>query len=139
MFAEKMASIVGPSYVAALASGAVYGLTQTPQAKYRRTTRILLNTYINNVGKTGSRWANNTAAAVFLYVVIGKLINHVFLEEFEDLHVPEPAKVAIYGGVTGAVYKSTRGVRPMMLGSVLGGLIGSSYAYVYMRWRFSEQ
>ena len=80
-------------------------------------------------------FANNTASAVFLYVIIGKLINHIFLEEFEDFKVPEPMKVAIYGGVTGAVYKSTRGVRPMMLGSVLGGIIGSTYAYSYMRWR----
>ena len=106
-----------------------------PPPKARRTTRILLNTYINNVGKNSSRFANNTAACVFLYVVIGKLINHIFLEEFEDFNVPEPMKVAIYGGVTGALYKSTRGVRPMVLGSVLGGLLGTSYAYAWMRFK----
>ena len=60
------------------------------------------------------------------------------MEEFEDFHVPETAKVAIYGGVTGAVYKSTRGVRPMMLGSVLGGVIGTLYAQAWMRMKSTE-
>ena len=87
MFAEKMASIVGPTYVGALGAGMAYGLTQTPEAKYRRTTRILMNKYINVVGKNGFRFANSSAAAVFLYVVTGKLLNHIFLEEFEDFHV----------------------------------------------------
>lgn len=78
MFMEKMASIVGPSYVLALFGGAFYGLTLGVPPKARRTTRILLNTYLNNVGKTSSRFANNTAAAVLLYVFTGKLINFIF-------------------------------------------------------------
>ena len=97
-----------------------------------------MNKYINTVGRTGTKYANNAAAAVFLYVVIGKLLNHVFLEEFEDYHVNDYAKVAIYGGVTGAMYKSTRGVRPMMLGGVLGAVLGSSFNYAFMRWRTQE-
>ena len=98
-----------------------------------------MNAYINNIGRNGTRFANNTAAAVILYVDMGKLINHIFLEEFEDFHVNETAKVAIYGGITGAVYKSTRGVRPMVLGSVLGAMVGSTYAYLYMKYRFKEE
>ena len=97
-----------------------------------------MNKYINNVGKTGSRFANNSAAAVLLYVVVGKLMNHIFLEEFEDYYVNDYAKVAIYGGCTGMLYKSTRGYRPMMLGGVMGCVIGSSFNYAFMRWRTQE-
>ena len=82
IFMEKMASIVGPSYILALFGGGFYGMTIPPPPKARRTTRILLNTYLNNVGKTSSRFANNTAAAVLLYIVTGKLINFIFQEEF---------------------------------------------------------
>ena len=46
-----------------------------------------MNKYINVVGKNGFKFANNSAAAVFLYVVTGKLLNHIFLEEFEDFHI----------------------------------------------------
>ena len=87
------------------------------------------------MGRTSSRFANNTAACVFLYMAIGKLFDHVFLEEWEELNVPEPMRVVLYGSVTGAVYKSTRGRAPMMLGAALGGVVGSAYAYAWMRFR----
>ena len=136
MFMEKMASIVGPSYVFALVGGAFYGLTLTVPPKARRTTRILLNSYLNNVGKTSSRFANNTAAAVLLYVFTGKLINFIFLEELEDFKLSGLAQNAIYGGVAGAIYKSTRGVRPMMLSAILGATIGSGYSYLWKEGYF---
>ena len=136
MFMEKMASIVGPSYVFALVGGAFYGLTLNVPTKARRTTRILLNSYLNNVGKTSSRFANNTAAAVLLYVFTGKLINFIFLEELEDFKLSGLAQNAIYGGVAGAFYKSTRGVRPMMLSAMLGATIGSGYAYLWKEGYF---
>ena len=136
MFMEKMASIVGPSYVFALVGGAFYGLTLSVPPKARRTTRILLNSYLNNVGKTSSRFANNTAAAVLLYVFTGKLINFIFLEELEDFKLSGLAQNALYGGVAGAIYKSTRGVRPMMLSAMLGATIGSGYAYLWKEGYF---
>ena len=88
---EKMASQVGPAYVIAMGVGSLYGGMQVPPAKARRTTRLLINTYINNIGKTGSRWANNTAAAVLLYVMTGKAINWIFLEEIEDFGMNKTA------------------------------------------------
>ena len=131
MFTEKMAAVVGPSYVGAFAIGSIYGLTQVPDAKQRRTVRLLVNTYLNNVGKTASRFGNNAAAAVFLYILTGKLINHVFMEEFDDFGVTDRYKNTIYGGVAGAIYKSTRGPRPMVLGAVLGAAAGTTYSWVY--------
>ena len=131
IFMEKMASIVGPSYVIALFGGGFYGATMVPPPRARRTTRILLNTYLNNIGKTSSRFANNTAAAVLLYVFTGKLINFVFQEELEDFELNTTMQNAVYGGAAGAIYKSTRGFRPMILASVLGAGIGSAYAYAW--------
>ncbi len=63
----------------------------------------MANTYLNNIGKTASRFGNNTAAAVFLYILTGKLINHIFLEEFDDFGVTDRYKNTIYGGVAGAI------------------------------------
>ena len=128
---EKMASIVGPSYVLALFGGGFYGATMVPPPRARRTTRILLNTYLNNIGKTSSRFANNTAAAVLLYVFTGKLINFIFQEELEDFELNTTMQNALYGGAAGAIYKSTRGFRPMILSTFLGAALGSGYAYAW--------
>ena len=136
IFMEKMASIVGPSYILALFGGGFYGMTMVPPPKARRTTRILLNTYLNNVGKTSSRFANNTAAAVLLYIVTGKLINFIFLEEFEDFKLSANMQNGLYGGIAGAIYKSTRGFRPMILSAVLGASIGSAYSYAWQKGMF---
>lgn len=126
-----MASIVGPSYVLALFGGGFYGMTMVPPPKARRTTRILINTYLNNIGKTSSRFANNTAAAVLLYVATGKLINFLFLEELQDFKLNNLMQSALYGGFTGMIYKCTRGTRPMILSAFLGASIGSMYSYAW--------
>lgn len=132
-FMEKMASQVGPAYIFAMAIGGIYGGIQVPPAKSRRTTRMLINTYINNIGKTSSRFANNTAAAVFLYIMTGKFINWVFLEEIEDFGMNKTAQNILYGGAAGAIYKCTRGFKPMMLSTCLGAGISCTYHYVYTR------
>ena len=87
MFSGILGTLVGPAYVGAFGAGTVYGLLQRPDAKLARTRRLLLNAYVNNVGKTATRFANNSAAAVLLYIMTGKLLNFVFEEEFEDFNI----------------------------------------------------
>eukprot|EP00345_Euplotes_harpa_P013165 CAMPEP_0168335846 /NCGR_PEP_ID=MMETSP0213-20121227/11168_1 /TAXON_ID=151035 /ORGANISM="Euplotes harpa, Strain FSP1.4" /LENGTH=115 /DNA_ID=CAMNT_0008340883 /DNA_START=24 /DNA_END=371 /DNA_ORIENTATION=+ len=62
VFHEKLGSIIGPSYVGAFGLGMLYGATKTPPQRARRTYRLAINNYLNEVGKTSSRWANQTAA-----------------------------------------------------------------------------
>ena len=128
-----MAAIVGPSYVCAMICGGCYGMTMSPPPKTRRTKRIMLNTYLNSIGKTSSRFANNTAAAVLLYVFTGKMINFIFQEELEDFRPSATLQSALYGGVAGAIYKSTRGFRPMILSTVLGATVGSLYSFAWTK------
>ena len=128
-----MAGLVGPSYVIAFVGGGLMGLSQVPPPKSRRTTRLLVSSYVNNIGKTSFRYANNTGAAVLMYLLTGKAIEFIFKEEFEDFHVMETGKSAIYGAAAGTIYKSTRGFRPMVLSAVLGATIGSTYAYAWQK------
>ncbi len=73
-----MASLVGPVYVGAFALGAFKGITVRPEAKMTRTRRLMIVSYLNNSGKTATRFANNSAAAVLLYIITGKMINFIF-------------------------------------------------------------
>ncbi len=127
MFAERMASVIGPSYVLSFFVGAAIGLTKVPPPRARRTTRLLVNNYLNNIGKTSASFGNNVGAAVFMYLFIGKSLNFIFQEELEG--ISEINRSALFGAVTGAIYKSTRGIRPIFLGSLLGAGIGSLYTY----------
>ena len=134
MFTEKLGATIGPSYVASFFLGGAIGLTKLPPPKNRRTTRLMLNSYMNNIGKTSSRFGNNVGGGIFMYIMMGKFINFLFLEELEDVSVP--AQNAIFGGLTGALYKSTRGKRAMALGSVLGAGMGSLYGYAWSQGYF---
>ena len=134
MFTEKLAATIGPSYVASFFLGGFIGLTKVPPPTRRRTRRLMMNSYMNNVGKTSSRFGNNVGGAIFMYIMVGKFINFLFLEELEDVSVP--TQNAVFGGITGALYKCTRGRRAMGLGSALGASVGSLYAYLWGKGYF---
>jgi hypothetical protein len=40
----------------------------------------------------------------------------------------ETGRSALFGAVTGSIYKSTRGLRPILFASVLGAACGSAYS-----------
>ena len=86
----------------------------------------MVNSYLNNVGKTSARFGNNVGGAILMYITMGKFLNFLFLEEFEDFTNAQ-AQSAIFGACSGALYKCTRGPRAMVLASVMGAGIGSAY------------
>ena len=84
MFTERLSATIGPSYICSFIVGGIYGLTKVPPARHRRTTRLMINSYLNNVGKTSARFGNNVGGAILMYITMGKFLNFLFLEEFED-------------------------------------------------------
>ena len=78
-----------PYFILAFALGACVGLTKVPPPKARRTTRLLVNNYLNNIGKTSAKFANGTAACIFLYLLTGKFLNYMLLEELEHFNVTQ--------------------------------------------------
>ena len=47
----------------------------------------MINSYVNNIGKTSARFGNNVGGAIFMYIMVGKTVNFLFLEELENLGV----------------------------------------------------
>ena len=85
MFTEKLAATIGPSYVASFFLGGFIGMTKAPPLRNRRSKKLMINAYINNVGKTSARFGNNVGGAIFMYIMMGKFMNFLFLEEFEEI------------------------------------------------------
>ena len=78
MFQEKLGATIGPSYVGAFFLGGLIGLTKVPPPKSRRTTKLMVNSYLNNVGKTSARFGNNVGGAILMYIFTGKVIAFAF-------------------------------------------------------------
>lgn len=119
--------------------GSVYGVVAgRPQQWKKRSMRLIVNNYVNSIGKTSSRFANSTAAAIFLYLLVGKATYYIFKEELEE-YTTEIGRAALYGGLTGGLYKCIYGRYPMLLSSVLGALfsVGLTYGHQKAMFRFS--
>ena len=78
MFTEKLSATIGPSYVGAFFVGGFMGLMVKPPLRNRRTKRLLINSYLNNVGKTSLRFGNNVGGAILMYITMGKFLNFLF-------------------------------------------------------------
>ena len=64
---------------------------------------------------------NAFAGAGLMYYLVGSTLNLFFEDEFKDFQPLH--KNMICGSITGALYKSTLGFTPTMVGGVLGGSI----------------
>jgi hypothetical protein len=69
------------------------------------------------VGKHTTRCANAGASITLMYCMLKKIINFIFEEEIQVLSPIQ--KQFLYGFMTGALYKSTRGWKPMLLAGTL--------------------
>ena len=135
MFTERLSATIGPSYVCSFFIGGLMGLAKLPPPRHRLNKRLMLSSYLNNIGKTSARFGNNVGGAILLYITMGKFLNFIFLEEFEDF-TNASAQSAIFGAASGALYKCTRGPRAMVLASFMGAGIGSVYAQLWEKGFF---
>jgi len=123
---EKMTFTVGVSYFTAAIVGLGAGAYQAKKdvAKHR-----MLKTYhmINTIGKTAGRYGNGAAAAGLMFCMAGKMVDLVFEEEIQEFGTT--SRNVFVGALTGALYKSTLGLRPMVVGSIVGALAITSVSY----------
>lgn len=70
------------------------------------------------------QYANNSGGAALIYCLTGWTIQKLFEDELSGFNGLSRNMLA--GAISGALYKSTLGIRPAMLGSVVGvGIIGT--------------
>ena len=98
---------------------------------WKKSRTLIINSFLNETGKFASRVANQTAAAVLLYIFVSKSINFVFFEELEGKN--EYISSAIFGGLTGLVYKGFRGRNPALLSSFIGCFAAMGLVHLYRK------
>ncbi|CAG9316816.1 unnamed protein product [Blepharisma stoltei] len=123
---EKITFTVGVSYFAAaivgLFAGAYYGKQASAKHRQLKGYRI-----VSTIARTASRYGNASAAASLMFCLTGKFVDLVFEEEIQDFG--QMTRNIAAGTLTGALYKSTLGIRPMIVGAIIGAGAVTTIAY----------
>ena len=103
----------GVTYLSALclggANGMIEGLRRSPM---NAPPRLKLNAVLNNVTKTGPFWGNSAGVLAMVYNGVNSTIGY-----YRGRHDSFNSITA--GAISGAVFKSTKGFRPMLISGVL--------------------
>jgi len=79
---------------------------------------------LNMIGKQSSKYANAGASLAVLFYFTKTITSYTFDEELQGMD--ELYKNAIFGGVTGMIYKSTRGLYPALFAGALAAIGGGA-------------
>lgn len=119
---EKLTFTIGVAYCVSASLGLFAGVTRLRKNTMYTSATQSFSHIFGTVGRAGSEFGNSGASVTLLYCLIGGFIDLVFEEEVREYGYM--ARNVIAGGVTGGLYKSTLGLRPMIVGTLLGaGLI----------------
>lgn len=128
-FGSKLTFTIGTTYMfsglVGFFAGAIF--IKKPLLNFP-SKRMLYSYYFNNMMQKGLSFANNSGGAAFLYCINGWVISRWFEEELDFLD--NLGKNTLAGGVTGALYKSTRGIKASVVGALLGITLISTFTVV---------
>ncbi|KZV96410.1 Tim17-domain-containing protein [Exidia glandulosa HHB12029] len=103
----------GSTYLAGLSIGGVWGLREGARRPLAvSNTRLRLNSILNSVTRRGSWMGNSAGILALVYNGVNSSI-----DAWRGKHDAYGSMAA--GAATGALYKSTAGVRPMLVASLL--------------------
>ncbi|XP_065910216.1 uncharacterized protein [Dysidea avara] len=132
---DRILPVTGHCYLSGIAVGGAWGLYEgLSTLPVGESNRLKLNTVINCCTRRGPFLANNLAVLGLIYSTTNHILCRV--TEQEDSMINSVAA----GTLTGALYKSTAGLRPVLIASSLGACFVGSIAvghYIYSnRHRF---
>jgi import inner membrane translocase subunit TIM23 len=114
-FTDDLCYGTGVTYLTALSLGGAWGLQEGLRRSDGQPPKLRLNAVLNAVTRRGPFLGNSAGVVAITYNIINSLIG--------KLRGQHDAANSIAAGVlSGMLFKSTRGVRPMMIS---GGIVGS--------------
>jgi mitochondrial import inner membrane translocase subunit TIM23 len=104
----------GITYVTALSIGGAWGLVEgLNRMPASAPPKLRLNSVLNSITRRGPFLGNSAGVIALVYNIINSTIGH-----FRGKH--DSANSIVAGALSGMLFKSTRGLRPMMIS---GGLV----------------
>ncbi len=118
-FGSKLTFTVGSAYMGFAAMGLLSGIINIKRPKFALPTKRLVFAYhLKHMASNAVPFANKGASAALLYAFCGMLISTTF--EKSLMNWDNMSKNLLVGFSTGVIYKSTRGLRPALVGGLVG-------------------
>lgn len=105
----------GVTYLTALTMGGAWGLQEGLRRSNGQPPKLRLNSVLNAVTRRGPFLGNSAGVIAMVYNGFNSFIGHM-----RGKH--DSANSIVAGALSGMIFKSTRGVRPMMIS---GGIVAS--------------
>jgi hypothetical protein len=133
---KGLKNLVGPAFLGCGAMGCFIGIAQSLKTRStfkNRPRKLLITSFINTIGKQSSFYANAGASLGLLYCLTKRGVNFIFEEDLQGMS--DINKQLIYGFVTGAIFKSTRGLLPALLsGVMMSGVCAGGSIFATKYW-----
>ncbi|TQN69882.1 Mitochondrial import inner membrane translocase subunit tim23 [Colletotrichum shisoi] len=114
-FTDDLCYGTGVTYLAALSIGGAWGLQEGLRRSVNQPPKLRLNSVLNAVTRRGPFLGNSAGVVAITYNLLNSGIGY-----FRGKH--DAANTILAGALSGMVFKSTRGVRPMLIS---GGVVAS--------------
>lgn len=114
-FTDDLCYGTGVTYLTALSLGGAWGLQEGLRKSAGQAPKLRLNSVLNSVTRRGPFLGNSAGGVAITYNCINSMIGYL-----RGKH--DAANTVAAGGLSGMLFKSTRGLRPMMIS---GGIVAS--------------
>ncbi|KAI9837727.1 MAG: hypothetical protein M1819_006661 [Sarea resinae] len=107
----------GVTYLTGLSLGGAWGLAEgLNRSPASAPPKLRLNSVLNAVTRRGPFLGNSAGVVAMVYNIINSVIGH-----YRGKH--DSANSVLAGAISGMIFKSTRGIKPMMIS---GGIVASA-------------
>ncbi len=114
-FTDDLCYGTGTTYLAALSMGGAWGLQEGLRRSAGQPPKLRLNSVLNAVTRRGPFLGNSAGVVAIAYNCINSYIGYL-----RGKH--DATNTVAAGFLSGVLFKSTRGIRPMLIS---GGIVGS--------------
>jgi import inner membrane translocase subunit TIM23 len=114
-FTDDLCYGTGTTYLAGLTVGGAWGLQEGLRKSVGESPKLRLNSVLNSVTRRGPFLGNSAGVVAICYNCINSYLGYLRGKN-------DAANTIVAGALSGMLFKSTRGLRPMM---VSGGIVAS--------------
>ncbi|KAK3375056.1 Tim17/Tim22/Tim23/Pmp24 family-domain-containing protein [Podospora didyma] len=120
-FTDDLCYGTGVTYLSALTLGGAWGLQEGLRRSAGQPPKLRLNSVLNAVTRRGPFLGNSAGVVAICYNCVNSYIGYV-----RGKH--DAANTIVAGGISGMLFKSTRGIRPMLISGGIVATVAGAWA-----------
>ncbi|KAL2260237.1 hypothetical protein VTK26DRAFT_5836 [Humicola hyalothermophila] len=122
-FTDDLCYGTGTTYLAGLSIGGAWGLQEGLRRSVDQPPKLRLNSVLNSVTRRGPFLGNSAGVVAICYNCINSYLGYLRGKN-------DAANTIVAGALSGMLFKSTRGLRPMMISGGIVASIAGAWAIV---------